>query len=114
MISGRIYRGVDNSAGELGHIRVKPGGPRCNCGGVGCLESVASVAALLARARQIPGLAGLDHGTGAAGRGGLAGDLTTVIRFAEDGNAAILSLFEEVGHYLGVGIGILVMLFNPT
>jgi predicted NBD/HSP70 family sugar kinase len=113
MISGRIYRGVDNSAGELGHIRVKPDGPRCNCGGVGCLESVASVAALLARAREIPGLADLDSRNGATGHGGLAGDLDILIRFAEDGNAAVLSLFEEVGRYLGVGVGILVMLFNP-
>jgi N-acetylglucosamine repressor len=113
MIDNRIYRGVDNSAGELGHIRVKPDGPRCNCGGFGCLESVASVTALLARAREIPGSAGMDYRTRATGHGDLAGDLDTLIRAAEDGNAAVLSLFEEVGHYLGVGVGILVMLFNP-
>jgi predicted NBD/HSP70 family sugar kinase len=112
MIDGRIYRGVDNSAGELGHIRVKPEGPRCNCGGIGCLESVASVGALLAQARETMGAP-----VGAA-PSDVTGDDTdpsidTLIQSARNGDRRIRCLFEEAGQYLGAGIGTLVTLFNP-
>lgn len=35
---GDVYRGADSFAAEIGHITVKPGGPRCACGADGCLE----------------------------------------------------------------------------
>ena len=39
---GNVYRGADSFAGEIGHIAVKPGGPRCACGANGCLERLCS------------------------------------------------------------------------
>ena len=39
-------------AGELGHVTVAPGGRRCRCGKRGCLETVASVPAMLAECRE--------------------------------------------------------------
>jgi glucokinase len=44
--AGRIVRGGGGQAGELGHIVVRSGGPACGCGARGCLESVASAAAI--------------------------------------------------------------------
>jgi glucokinase len=38
VIGGRIYRGADSFAGEIGHINVDPEGPSCLCGSNGCLE----------------------------------------------------------------------------
>lgn len=38
--------GISGQAGELGHVVVRPGGPRCACGNRGCLEAVASAAAV--------------------------------------------------------------------
>ena len=35
---GRIYRGADSYAGELGHTTVRPDGPECLCGARGCYE----------------------------------------------------------------------------
>lgn len=35
---GRIWRGADSYAGEIGHLTVRPGGPECLCGSFGCLE----------------------------------------------------------------------------
>jgi glucokinase len=35
---GRIYRGADSYAGEIGHLTVRPEGPQCLCGARGCLE----------------------------------------------------------------------------
>jgi glucokinase len=38
VVDGRIYRGADSYAGEIGHLTVRPGGPECLCGSRGCLE----------------------------------------------------------------------------
>ena len=51
ILDGCIYRGHNGFAGEIGHFRVVPDGPRCVCGLQGCLEAVASGPAL---ARQWP------------------------------------------------------------
>lgn len=45
-IAGRIEAGAHGYAGEIGHIVVRPGGPACGCGQYGCLETLASAAAV--------------------------------------------------------------------
>ncbi|GAA2614070.1 ROK family protein [Streptomyces tubercidicus] len=45
-IGGRIEAGAHGSAGEIGHIVVRPGGRECGCGQRGCLETLASAAAV--------------------------------------------------------------------
>ncbi|MFD8547072.1 ROK family protein [Streptomyces sp. NPDC059649] len=45
-IGGRIEAGAHGSAGEIGHIVVRPGGRTCGCGQRGCLETLASAAAV--------------------------------------------------------------------
>jgi glucokinase len=46
VVDGRAFAGAHGAAGELGHIPVRPGGPPCGCGARGCLEAVASAAAI--------------------------------------------------------------------
>ncbi|MFY9572764.1 MAG: ROK family protein [Blastocatellia bacterium] len=46
IVNGALYRGFSKGAGEIGHIIVKAGGPRCGCGNRGCLEAVASRTAI--------------------------------------------------------------------
>ncbi len=38
VIGGRIYRGADSYAGEIGHVPIQPDGPECLCGAYGCYE----------------------------------------------------------------------------
>ncbi|MFC5784303.1 MULTISPECIES: ROK family protein [Streptomyces] len=45
-IGGRIEPGAHGSAGEIGHIVVRPGGTDCSCGQRGCLERYASASAV--------------------------------------------------------------------
>jgi glucokinase len=45
---GRLRRGARGAAGEIGHVPVDPAGPLCACGQRGCLETLASGAALTA------------------------------------------------------------------
>jgi len=35
---GRIWRGADSYAGEIGHLTIRPDGPECLCGARGCFE----------------------------------------------------------------------------
>lgn len=46
VLGGQVWRGERSVAGELGHVVVRPHGPRCACGQTGCLEAVASAAAI--------------------------------------------------------------------
>jgi glucokinase len=39
---GRLFRGANGFASEIGHIIVEPGGPLCGCGNHGCWEQVAA------------------------------------------------------------------------
>jgi glucokinase len=49
IVDGAGFAGAHGAAGEIGHIVVRPGGPVCGCGNRGCLEAVASAAAVARR-----------------------------------------------------------------
>ncbi|MGW1160226.1 ROK family protein [Streptomyces sp. NPDC002519] len=55
VVDGRLLRGTRGFAGELGHVPVRPEGPKCPCGGRGCLEQYAGEEALLRAAGLSPG-----------------------------------------------------------
>ncbi|GAB1694778.1 ROK family protein [Krasilnikovia sp. M28-CT-15] len=46
VVDGRTFAGAHGAAGEIGHVIVRPGGPLCGCGARGCLEAIASAAAI--------------------------------------------------------------------
>lgn len=53
VIDGHALPGAHGAAGELGHVTVRPGGPPCGCGARGCLETVASAAAVARRYAEL-------------------------------------------------------------
>jgi N-acetylglucosamine repressor len=53
ILGGRLYQGDGFGAGEIGHTTVVEAGEPCRCGSLGCLETVASVRAIVARARHL-------------------------------------------------------------
>lgn len=112
MVDGRIVRGAQGGAGELGHMVVDRHGPACPCGNVGCLEALASGSALgrqaLAMADAAPGSA-LGQAR-AAGRE-ITGMLVTEL--AHDGDDAARRVVTAVGEALGVGIAGMVNAMNP-
>ncbi len=52
VIDGRVWRGYRESGGEIGHVIMQLGGPRCGCGNRGCLEALASRTAIERDIRQ--------------------------------------------------------------
>ncbi|QIN82382.1 ROK family protein [Rubrobacter tropicus] len=106
-----LLRGAQGSGGELGHVTVHATGPRCACGNRGCLEALASGTAIGRRAREAavenPGSA---LGRLAARRGLLGEDVTELAR---EGDGVALSVLEETGRWLGIGLAGFVNVFNP-
>ncbi|MGH8881104.1 MAG: ROK family protein, partial [Stackebrandtia sp.] len=52
VVGGRLVTGSSGLAGELGHVTVDPNGPECRCGKRGCVETMASVPAILSACRD--------------------------------------------------------------
>jgi glucokinase len=108
---GVLMRGAQGSGGELGHVTVQATGPRCACGNRGCLEALASGTAIGRRAREVA----VEHPDSALGRLAarrkvLGEDVTELAR---EGDEKALSVLEEAGTWLGVGLAGFVNVFNP-
>ena len=108
---GVLLRGAQGSGGELGHVTVQATGPRCACGNRGCLEALASGTAIGRRAREIASEKP-DSALGclAIKRKVLGEDVTELAR---EGDEVALSVLEEAGRWLGIGLAGFVNIFNP-
>jgi glucokinase len=111
VIHGQLLRGAQGAAGELGHVTVQATGPRCACGNRGCLEAFASGTAIGRRAREMANERP-DSALGklAAEREVLGKDVTDLAR---EGDEAALSVLEEAGRWLGIGLAGFVNILNP-
>jgi glucokinase len=114
IIRGEIYSGASGAAGEIGHMVVVPDGPLCSCGNRGCLEAVASGKALKrrvqdliaeGRCRKILELAGGDPN---------AVETPLIAQAAHSGDGEARQLLAEAGKYLGLAIGNIANLLNPS
>jgi predicted NBD/HSP70 family sugar kinase len=97
---GMPMLGTAGYAGEAGHTMVNPEGRKCRCGAIGCWETEVGEEAL---AR----LAGISSD---AAREGLTDE---VLLRAHAGDPDIFSALNELGRWLGLGIGNLINTFNP-
>lgn len=52
IINGQLLTGPHAFAGHIGHTQADPNGPRCGCGRIGCVESIASGRAIAAAAQN--------------------------------------------------------------
>jgi glucokinase len=108
---GMLLRGAQGAGGELGHVTIDPTGPRCGCGNYGCLEALASGTAIQRRAREVAN----ERSTSALGRLAIARQVLgeDVTRLAQEGDDASISVLEETGRWLGIGLAGFVNTFNP-
>ena len=53
IVDGKLLRGSRNAAGEVGHFTVQPEGEVCNCGHIGCFETMISEQAVIRKAQKI-------------------------------------------------------------
>ena len=100
IIDGKIYRGSNNDAGEMGHIKITIGGKSCKCGFEGCLEAYTSKNALLEDFNEISNEK-LD-------------DIEEFISLFEKEDRTTKEVLERYFNILGVGIANLTMLLDPS
>jgi len=115
VIDGQLVCGAHGLGAELGHMPVVPNGRPCPCGARGCLEQYAS-ATSLRRAAQNGARAHPDAARRlVACAGGIdAIDGPHIVAAARAGDAVALAAFDEVGHWLGLGIAHVVALLDPA
>jgi glucokinase len=82
----QIFYGTGGSHPEAGHHVVIPGGPACYCGALGCVESVASAAAVL---REALATGTVAEGSSAADVFAAAGHVPALGRIVERARAAL-------------------------
>jgi predicted NBD/HSP70 family sugar kinase len=105
VIGGRLYPGDDSGAGEIGHTRLLDAAGQCRCGGTGCLETVASLHAVLERARALAP----DHSTSALAHAPVTRESLVAAFRAGDPLArrVVLDAALPLGRVLGAVIGTL-------
>ncbi|MEV7390412.1 ROK family transcriptional regulator [Streptomyces sp. NPDC091215] len=97
VVDGQLLRGRRGFAGELGHVPVHPDGPRCACGGRGCLEQYAGEEAVLRAA-------GLESREDAVG---------LLAQQAGEDNEGVRRALHDAGTALGIALTGAVNLLDP-
>ena len=111
---GRIYRGSNGCAGDVGHICADKNGPICSCGNTGCLEAVASGPAIAERGKNFaisgnsPILNKYLDLNGGTMRAEDVGDA------AREGDLIAIEIIRTSGEMIGDVLASLVNFYNPS
>ncbi|HWJ87454.1 MAG TPA: ROK family transcriptional regulator [Pelagibacterium sp.] len=97
-VHDRLYRGAHGGAGEIAHCTVDVNGLPCRCGKIGCLDTVASMIAILETART--------QGIGAE-------SLNDIETAAARGSSAAIRLLHRAGSALGLAIAQIIQINDP-
>ncbi|MEO6181788.1 MAG: ROK family protein [Verrucomicrobiota bacterium] len=113
IIDGKLYSGFNRTAGEIGHMVIEVGGPKCGCGNRGCFEALASRTAIF---RKIQGAIKdgqktiLTEMLGDDLKDLRSGDLRKAIR---KGDKFAEKIIEEAAEYTGIAVANLINVLNP-
>ena len=113
IINGRLYSGPCGSAGEIGHMTIDVNGLKCNCGNIGCWETLASGTAVAKEA-----IRRIGHGERSSLTEMVDGRIENITAekvgvAAQGGDSLALDIISKAAIYLGVGMVNLVNIFNP-
>jgi glucokinase len=113
VLDGRVFHGVADVAGEVGHMTIDSTGRKCKCGNYGCLEAYASGPAIAARAIE-----GLETGDTSILPSLVNDDLSritaeTVYEAIVAGDLYAMEVMRETARFLGAGLANLINILNP-
>lgn len=113
VVFNQLLRGIDGTAGELGHLKVQRDGRLCGCGSRGCLEAYASVTGMIKTAIE-----GIEKGRKTIllemcnnNPHNITGKM--ISEAAEKGDEFAQEVFYETAVWLGLGIASVVNMLNP-
>jgi glucokinase len=113
ILDGRIYAGCNRTAGEIGHMILEVGGPKCACGNRGCFEALASRTAIFRRIQSAVKDGGKTILTEMLGDGLQdlrSGDLRKALK---KGDKLTEKIIEDASEYTGIAVGNIINLLNP-
>ena len=114
IMNGELFHGASKTAGEIGHIIVKAGGPKCGCGTRGCLEALASRTAMAKQFQRAILKKGKESVVSELTNGDLGTIRSGVLAKAIRANDKLtLKVIKKATKYLGIGIGSIVNFLNP-
>ena len=112
ILNGKLVRGANNAAGEIGHIKMTMnGGPLCGCGDYGCFEAYASGPSIVTMAKEY-----ISGGKSAKYKEMASDGIITpyiVAQAAIQGDAVSIQIFKQMGKIIGTGLASVVNLLNP-
>ena len=113
-IDGKLYRGPGGSAGEFGHMTVDENGPLCSCGNNGCLEALASCAAIIQAVK-----AAIQKGVNSKVSEMVGSDLDRVsveviVKAALDNDTLAFRVLHEAVSRIGIMLADVINLLNPS
>ena len=115
IVGGRLARGRNGLAGEIGHMPFMPQGRPCVCGSTGCLDAYASTSALVEQVKRSQGGAPAARPQSPLD---LARDLEAesrgIVQAAEAGGVAAQVGVADMGRYLGMAVGRLIQPLGIT
>lgn len=111
VLNGAIHTGSKNAGGEFGHICLQPDGPGCYCGGIGCLESMASSWSILNKVRGRLASGVFSRILSRMDPAGIA--LADVCRAAEAGEVFVTDALDTAGDWLGLSLSNTADLLDP-
>ena len=108
VLNNKVLNGVHGGAGELGHFKIDTVHQyKCNCGGVGCLETVASATGVVRLAKEyLPNYNSVLKSIS---------DITAkdVFDAAKAGDELALKVVKEVGDYIGKAAAFVSAVVDP-
>ena len=111
IVDGKVVAGFNGAGGEIGHIHVRDDEwEHCNCGGVGCLEQIASATGIARDARRKMAADSRDSMLRKFGDDVTAKD---VLDAAKAGDELADEVFEVVARYLGLALGQAALIVDP-
>ncbi|MCS6830743.1 MAG: ROK family protein [Armatimonadota bacterium] len=111
ILDGKLYRGTNDLAGEIGHTTVLLDGPACGCGKRGCLESLASGPSIARRARELAN----ESPESLVWQRATPDEVTAqhIVEAAQDGDTFARFVLSEAATYMGIGIANVAQILNP-
>ena len=101
-----VYQGKHGGVGELGHLTIDERGRVCDCGKRGCLEALAADPAVIDYVEEQ-----LTSGIYSS----LESPVTprAIHAAASEGDALAIDAYQRSGHYLGIGVSMVINLLRP-
>ncbi len=110
--NGQLVRGANGVAGEFGHVSIEEFGPLCKCGNRGCWEVFASNTAAINE--YVQAAAGSNSKKQNNRFESDKPSFDDILHLSEQGDAKAIQTIERMGHYIGIGLSMLISGMAPS